>query len=84
MGNCFKGIRESNLLEPLIDPDNENNVLKERIDVLTTEVEQIKKNMYVLEHNTTQNLKLISDDLHDVNEKINDDSTELTETHSID
>ena len=87
MGNCIKGIRESSLLEPLIDSENENNVLKERIDMLTTEIENIKKSMYVLEQNTTENLKLLSDDLHYVNEKINDESTEPTEStenHSID
>lgn len=84
MGNCIKGIRESSLLEPLIEPENENNVLKERIDMLTTEIENIKKSMYVLEQNTTENLKLLSDDLHYVNEKINDESTESTENHSID
>lgn len=83
MGNCLKGITESNLLEPLMGNDEnfEDEVL-EKLRKLDTELENTKANVFMLETNTYKNLQLISEDLNYINEKINEKSTELSPNHS--
>ena len=79
MGNCLKGITESSLLEPLIGDDTnfEEEVL-EKLRKLDTELENTKANVIILETNTYKNLQLISEDLNYINEKINEQSGELS------
>lgn len=79
MGNCLKGITESNLLEPLIRNDqNFEEEILEKIRKLDTELENTKANVIILETNTYKNLQLISEDLNYINEKINEQSGELS------
>ena len=84
MGNCLKGITESNLLEPLISsPEQsfEEQVL-EKINKLESDLENTKANVLVLETNTYKNLQLISEDLNYINEKINERSGELSPNYN--
>lgn len=83
MGNCLKGITDSSLLEPLTMSDNIDNQ-DERIHKLENEIEQLKQGMVLLEKNTTQNLKLISEDLHYINTKIISDGYTGTNSNSFD
>lgn len=80
MGNCLKSIKESSLLEPLMSSDHENSEedILQRINKLETDLEYTKSNLVTLETNTYKNLTLISEDLNYINEKINEQSGQLS------
>ena len=59
------------------DTNFEEEVL-EKLRKLDTELENTKANVIILETNTYKNLQLISEDLNYINEKINEQSGELS------
>ena len=80
MGNCLKSITESSLLEPLMSSHHENSEedILQRINKLENDLEYTKANLVTLETNTYKNLTLISEDLNYINEKINEQSGQLS------
>ena len=83
MGNIFRRLKKKNdleqfnisLLEPLNNNNNNNNYDKDKI---INEIISIKNNIslldqkiIVLENNTQENIKLISQDIHHINNLIN-------------
>ena len=73
MGNCFKKSRmlfgDNYLLDPLIDAITEDEEQVIRITNIEKEIEYIKSRLDLLESNTQENLKAISEDLHYINQK---------------
>ena len=83
MGNIFRRLKKKNdleqfnisLLEPLNNNNNNNNYDKDKI---INEIISIKNNIslldqkiIVLENNTQENINLISQDIHHINNLIN-------------
>lgn len=83
MGNfCVKRKSKqyrADLMTPLTDPyssldeyhnDTIMNIIQ-RIETLEKKYQNIEDNVLILESNTQQNFKLISEDIHHINDKIN-------------
>ena len=87
MGNCFKKssiITDKYLFEPLNSdeegcfgesPINENGVVsfevKQKLEELSLKIIEIDNKINMLEQNTSENFKSISDDIYYINEKQN-------------
>ena len=87
MGNCFKKssfISDRYLFEPLTSdeegcfgetPTNENGIMpfevKQKLEELTLKISEIDHKINMLEQNTRENFKSISDDIYYINEKQN-------------
>lgn len=85
MGNCLKRqtiFADSYLFEPLspntedifmedTKTPNEVSALKETILELESKIQKLTKKIELLEKNTQENLRLLSDDIHYINNKTN-------------
>lgn len=78
MGNCIKQ-KKNSLNEPLNNFffENENDIndineLYDKIEILTTKFNIIEKKITLLENNTQQNIKLLSDDIYHLNSQLID------------
>ena len=78
MGNCIKP-KKTLLNEPLNNFffENENDIndineLYDKIEILTTKFNIIEKKITLLENNTQQNIKLLSDDIYHLNSQLID------------
>ena len=77
MGNCFKPYTyqsfDSTLMENLNETQTNNkiNSLNDEILGLKTSIKILESKMKILESNTQNNLKTISDDIHFINNSVN-------------
>jgi hypothetical protein len=93
MGNCLRKtslITDKYLFEPLNSdeescfvnsPSNEGTIsfeIKEQLEQLTTRINEIDSKIIILEHNTMENFKSISDDIYYINEKQTQNNEEET------
>lgn len=100
MGNCFKKssiITDKYLFEPLTmdeegcfkdSPVNDNGLIsfeiKQKLEEFTMKISEMDNKINMLEQNTRENFKSISDDIYYINEKQNQstDSQETKNPHS--
>ena len=88
MGNIFRKRKskqyKSDLMTPLTDPyasidqyhnDTVMNIIK-RIEDLEKKYQSMEDNLFILDENSTQNFKSISDDLHHINNKLKNKESE--------
>jgi hypothetical protein len=80
MGNCCKKTSdifgEYNLLEPLVTSEDHTNAshtspcqCDTKINKLTAQITTLQSNLDLLEKNTQDNLRLLSEDIHYINSK---------------
>ena len=80
MGNCCKKTSEIfgeyNLLEPLVNSEDHTNTsytppcqCDTKINNLTDQIATLQSNLDLLEKNTQDNLRLLSEDIHYINSK---------------
>ena len=90
MGNCFKKkfFVDSYLMDPLVDNtdnyvESENihnlkNIFNEQYNILKQEIINLNMKIKLLEENTQNNLKLLSNDIHFINKHVNYNNTSLS------